>query len=137
MLDSENMAQATAKASKARAKVNEALALDRAALMTVQPPQAPGRAKPKASATTTTTTLGSTTIIAAAAATGPTSAVAPLGVSIATSANDDYEGSKVTKRTNRAEKDEERSMVADLDNWGVFNMPSDIRNQLDDEEDSF
>ena len=67
------------------------------------------------SAASAAATLSSHTTAAAAAATGSTSigAAAPP---------DDYDASKVATKSSKALKDEERSMVADLDKWdgGVF-----------------
>ena len=55
-----------------------------------------------------------------------------------TSANDDYEASKVTKKSNRVEKDEERAAVADLDRWSVFTgIRADGGAEKDDDDDSF
>ena len=131
--------------SKTRERLALSLALERE--LGGPPPAgaAPGRAKPKgaaatagAGAATGTGTGTGTALGAAAAAAGATAttAAAPAGSSIVTAANDDYEASKVTKKSNRAEKDEERAAVAELDRWSVFQMPAGGAGDGED-DDSF
>ena len=78
------------------------------------------------SSSSSTTTTSSTAVAASASA----SSVSGAGSAVA--GGDDYEASKASAKSSRVLKDEERSMVADLDKWdtGVFALPSDA--SLDD-----
>lgn len=96
-----------ANTTKTRAKVQDAIALER------EFASVPGR-KPK----------NTTSTIAISSASHLTATGSTASATMTTTANDDYEASKVSKRSNRIEKEEECNMVADLDKWagdgGVF-----------------
>ena len=105
---------------KTRAKVVEALALERELVLTQPQTTVPGKAKPKSASGTATISSAS---VASTSLSSTVSAVTPAGTSLVTAANDDYEASKVTKKSTRTEKDDERNMVADLDRWnGIFDQ---------------
>jgi hypothetical protein len=118
--------------SKTRAKVEQSLALERE----LGVGGVPGR-KTKPAATTLSSSM-TASVGGAAAVGGVASTVSAAPTSLQTAANDDYEASKVAKRSIRAERDEERGLVADLDKWdaGVFSFSS-ASAALDDDEDSF
>ena len=109
---------------KTRAKVVEALALERELVLTQPQTTVPGKAKSKSAGGTATISSASA---ASTSLSSTVSAVTPAGTSLVTAANDDYEASKVTKKSSRTEKDDERNMVADLDRWnGIFQLPENL-----------
>lgn len=116
--------------SKTRAKVEQSLALERE----LGVGGVPGR-KTKPAATTLSSSMTASVGGASVGGAAITGGAAPA--SIQTAANDDYEASKVAKRSVRTERDEERGLVADLDKWdaGVFSFSS-ASAALDD-DDSF
>ena len=117
---------------KTRAKVQDALALERE--LTTQPNLVPGRKSTKSTVSSSTSAVPMVSTTATSTVIAPVT-TATSGGGIPTSTNDDYETSKVTKKSSCVEKDEERNMVAELDKWGggdglVFQFSGDA--SLDD-----
>lgn len=127
--------------TKARAKVQDAIETAASLNTSLQAPgkrpvpkgPLPGSSSSSLAASTASTTSAAALASATSSASGAAGTASAGGLAaVAAAGTDDYEGSKASAKSSRVLKDEERSMVADLDKWdtGVFALPSDA--SLDD-----